>query len=151
MLCAALLGLLRSTAADQVLSNLLDRVRTEVAGGVFPVPRLQDFGAVLDSQHASRDAAFDKRAELADEQHSLSAVSQTVASNASSSSSALDQRNISMAATQPDGALSGQGAIARHLPSRAIGVCLVVSVALCPLEHFLTGELPPRMRQHVGS
>ena len=78
LLCVALLGLLRSTAADQVLSNLLERVRTEVKGGVLPVPRLRDFGAVLDSQHASRDAAFDNRAEHAEEQHSLSAVSKNV-------------------------------------------------------------------------
>lgn len=128
VLCVALLGLLRCTAADHVLSNLLDRVRTEVKSGALPVPRLRDFGAVLDSQHASRDAAFDNRAEKAEEQHSLSAVSKTFASSASSSSSAVDQHNISVAATQPDGALSGQGANAGHLPSRATSVCLLVSV-----------------------
>ena len=150
MLCVALLGLLRSTAADQVLSNLLDRVRTEVTGGVLPVPRLRDFGAVLDSQHASRDAAYDNRAEHAEEQHSLSAVSKTFASTASSSSSATDQHNISVAATQPDGALSGQGASAGHLPSRATSICLVVSVALRPIEHLLTVELPPSMRLRAG-
>lgn len=93
----ALCALLHHACADQVLTNLVDRVRSEVTGGALPAPRIRDFGAVLDSQHRARDAAFEA-------QHAASStVSKPLATTVSNSGSSGSQQNVSAAAAKPDG------------------------------------------------
>ena len=93
---AALCVLLHHACADQVLTNLVDRVRSEVTGGALPAPRIRDFGAVLDSQHRVRDAVFEA-------QHAAT-VSKPLATTVNNSGSTSRQQNVSVAAAVPDGA-----------------------------------------------
>ena len=95
---AALCVLLHHACADQVLTNLVDRVRSEVTGGALPAPRIRDFGAVLDSQYRARDAAFEA-------QHAASTtVSRPLATTVNNTGSSASQQNVSAAAAKPDGA-----------------------------------------------
>ena len=96
--CAALCVLLHRAHADQVLTNLVDRVRSEVTGGALPAPRIRDFGAVLDSQHRVRDAVFKAQRAAA------STTAKPLATTVSNSGSNSSQQNVSAAAAKPDGA-----------------------------------------------
>ena len=101
-MCAALGALLHHACADQVLTNLIDQVRSEVTGAALPAPRIRDFGAVLDSQHSIRDAAFEA-------QHAAASTESTpLATTVNSTGSNSSQRNVSAAATKPDGAQTQQ-------------------------------------------
>jgi hypothetical protein len=107
ILCTALLGLHPGVAEGQVLGGLLDRAR-HVALAALPQPRIRDFGAVLDAQHASRDA------EVARQHSAMLSVApdaRPLASTSSSSSISAHQQNVSAAANQTDGAHTGQGAL----------------------------------------
>ena len=117
VLCTALLGLLQGAAEGQVLGGLLDRAR-HVALAALPQPRIRDFGAVLDAQHASRDA------EVARQHSAMLSVApgaRPLARSSSSSSISAHQQNVTAAANQTDGAHAGQGA----LPSCRRTPCLL--------------------------